>query len=392
MTTDATFDFELSCTETAHELDWEARSTFHPQPPKRMVNRKVRYSTLHVENDQPIHTTLVLKFQRDARGWKMKGLGRKTSGTFSAKSMPSFRVVDGFLSENGKAYWIEQHKTFVDGSWQEKLEKGQVLVKGTFDPTVETFTGVRISDLGRTTMVECPYQQFQLDQVIQTQRVNHHLSMLCADQVMKHAHNEQWGVSFVQRHPDGPVVISHLVPGTMFGQSRLAVGMPIILINHERIQSPQHAIDFLGHCQLGLITIVAFRDEFVFHAPLARRLLSTTLYKAEYTTKTGLSFIKRGDHALFIGHVKEGSLAEMAGLEDFSRVWAINGNCTLESPQAAADLILDTCGSIHIVSDPTGSVDIPITWENDDEPIPDVVVDDITLDVKMPPMPQPQED
>ena len=368
----------------------------HPQPPPCWTNRKVRYSTLHVENGRPIRTILVLRFQRDVRGWKITGLGRQgcttatttttTTNTTTSNGMPSLRVVEGFLADGShKTYWIERHKSFVDGSWSDRTDQGQVLVKGTFDAAAEHFTGVRHqTPCGTTAPVECPYEQFRLDRVLQSRPANH-LSILFADQVMKHAHDEQLGVSFVQRHEDDPIVISHLAPGTMFGQSRLAVGMPVLLINHELIQSPRHAIDVLRHCRPGLITIVAFRDESVFHAPLANRLVSTTLYKAESTTKTGLSFIQRGCHGLFIGHVREGSLADMAGLEEFSRVWAINGNCTLESPQAAADLILNTRGTIHIVSDPTGSVDIPVMMEESDQQqhIPDVVVDDITLDTEI---------
>lgn len=373
-----TSEFGMTCMKTARQIDWEARSIAQPSASPPYVNQTVRYATVHRTDDvddRPIQSTLILTFQRDIRGWKIKGRGRQGNA-------PSFHVMKGFLSDsNRRAYWIEQHKSRMDGPWKDRQEQRHVLVKGTFDESTaydNIFDGVRISrtDVG---LVERPYERFARDDVIYSRPATQ-LSIMWADQVNKHVHDQHMGVSFVQNGEDTPVIISGLAPDTVFGSSRLAVGMPVVLINHERIQSPSHAVHVLNECPVGVITIVAFRDESVYHAPLARRLVSTTLVKTDAATMTGMTFVQRGN-ALFVGSVREGSLAELAGLEEFSRVWSINGHTALASAQAAADLILSQPGGpIHVVTDPTGSMDIPVHTSEGQAGFPGVISDDIVMD------------
>lgn len=285
----------------------------------------------------------------------MSGSGRQT--IMAGRTASSFRILEGFVSDTGRAYWIEQHR--VQGKRKLEQEVGQVLVRGFFE-SADCFHGVRHSRVDHK-FVECPYDDFARDQVLESKYANQ-VPILFCDYVTKTAHDEHTGLSFAQR-ANGPVVTTKVDRNTLFGKSsRLAVGMPVVIVNQQRIESPQQAADILGETTAsGHITVVAFRDESVYHAPLARRLMSTCLYKLHVSAKTGLTFRKRGD-ALFIFNVKEGSIAEEAGLQEFSRVWAINDRAYFESSQEAANLILGTAGFVHLVTDPTGSVDQPMSF------------------------------
>ena len=333
--------FENYSGEVARQIDWDARSSpVHTRTTTPWVNETVRFVSDHFERQCKIRTTLILHFQKSIRGWRISGTGRQISGMLS-----SFRVSEGSMSQTGRAYWIEQHH---DGR-----EHWKVLVKGTFE-TTNRFHGVRIYRVGGY-KIESMYEVFEMDQLLKSE-IASQVPILLQENIDKNTNDEASGVSFVQKE-NGPVVISELKQNTLFGDSRLAVGMPIVLIDHQRIESSNQAMEVLN-ASTGVVPVVAFRDESVFDAALASRLMSTILYKDHLSTKTGLTFRKRGD-ALFISGVKEGSLADEAGLEEFFRVWAINDQSYFETSQAAADYILNRAGYIHLVTDPTGRIDQP---------------------------------
>lgn len=365
--------FEASRAQVEHQTDWEARALSSALvQPFPCVDQTIRYHSQHRENYLKVKCTVTFHLKRQARGWRITGSGRRVARGGTS----SFTVVEGILSDCGRAYWVEQYKVFSNGMWKDGEDRGKVLVRGSFE-SVDSFRGIRLCRMGAGgDYLEGRYDWFKRDRVLASS-VAKEVPRILQEQLSKRSHTEACGVVFEQRN-NGPVVIASLAPNTLFGESRLAVGMPVVLVNQRRVESAQHAAEILRQAQK-MITIVTFRDTHVFNAALAERLVSTIIYKSEGASKTGIIFRKRGD-ALFISSIKEGSIAEEAGLQEFSRVWAINNQSYFETSQAAADYVLTARGYIHLVTDPTGSVDQPTEYQDDDTAATAVLVDAFPMD------------